>query len=200
MKRLILVAAVAIACLAPKAFAQAKNFQGFSITGNWVQTNSGLEVQTKPSVTYGNSTSTNLGLQGQYNWPLGDRLLVGVGAQLLQNDMRVGNLTAIETKFGEETTTTGDVKASSQSLIFVSPGYALSNRHLIYGKLGALSGELQARLGSLTEKRAGTGVGFGIGFQSLLTENIFVQFELLSSVYSDSYKNTQTSIGVGFKF
>ena len=192
MKKILIATATAATLFAPQAFAQAKSFEGFSITGNAVATRSTFEVSTATLNGTASSNSTNFGLQGQYAWALSEKFVFGVGAQLGVGDVKVGTLTSSGSDI--------DIVGKSWNSAYVAPGYAVSDTFLVYGKLAALSGELEARAGALTAKASGTGAGFGIGVQSLLTKNIFIQAEAASNIYSDKYKNTQLSLGVGYKF
>lgn len=197
MKKLLIATAVAATFFAPQAFAQAKNFQGFSVAGNLIFTNSTADIT---STTYNGSatgTSTNLALQGQYTWALSDQFVVSLGAQLGLGDVKAGTFSG----------TTVDIKGKNWNSVYVAPGYAVSDTVLVYGKLAALSGDTETSTGG---KNSGDGIGFGLGVQSLLTKNVFIQGEFLSNTYTDKnftlnnevdkYKNTQLSIGIGYKF
>jgi outer membrane immunogenic protein len=196
MKKLLIATAVAASCFASQAFAQAQNFEGFSIAGNLVITDSKAEVTSTIYNGSASDVSTNLGLQGQYTWALGDKFVLGLGAQLGLGDLGVGTLSG----------TTADLKGKNWSSFYVAPGYAVSNTLLVYGKLAALAVDIEA---------AGTkvpfdGIGYGLGVQSYLNKNMFVQGEFMVNDYTDEkfplfnevdkYKNTQLSIGIGYKF
>jgi outer membrane immunogenic protein len=200
MKKLLIATAVAATLFAPQAFAQAKKFEGFSVAGNLVVTNSTFDTNSTGLVGSATATSTNLALQGQYAWALNEKFVLGVGAQLGLGDVKSGTISG----------STIDIKGKNWNSIYVAPGYVVSDTLLVYGKLAALTGDLEASAGAANAKSSGDGIGFGIGVQSFLTKNVFIQGELMSNTYSekkftlnnevDKYKNTQFSVGVGYKF
>lgn len=184
MKKVILAAVVAASFAAPQAFAQAKNFEGFSVAG-------GLNVATtkwEKSSSELSGTSTNGLLEAQYAAALGDKFVLAAGANLGLGDLKVGTGGA------------GEIKVKEMSSFFVKPGYAVSNDVLVYGKLAAVSatGEDSSAKISLS------GTGYGFGVQVLSGKNVYYQAEFLQTKFDEKIGNkfsgSAVSFGIGYKF
>jgi opacity protein-like surface antigen len=74
MKKILIAAIAAAAFAAPQAFAQANNFEGFSLGASLNANNTKYEGLATATGFYqaenASSTSTNIGLQGQYTFAL----------------------------------------------------------------------------------------------------------------------------------
>jgi outer membrane immunogenic protein len=193
MKKILIAAAVTATLMSSQAFAQAKNFEGFSVGLNidWMKvkpTNSNIAVDEE--------SSANLGLQGQYNFALSDQFVLGLGATY--------ELT--KPKAGTAPSTNVSSKATSVSSFYVAPGFAVNDTILIYGKVASLAATVDYSDTSTTNSFSG--LGYGIGVQNLLTKNLLIQAEVLSSKYDDKTVGgvtlggtvTTLSVGVGYKF
>ena len=196
MKKMIAAVAVAACVFAPQAFAQAKNFEGFSVGVNadWVNATSGY-TSTSGAVTESVSDSSlNLGIQAQYNIAMGQQFVLGLGAMYELTKSKAGT-------YASGTA----IKAKNNYTVFIAPGYAISNTTLIYGKVSSI--------GTTSECEGCTdttfsGYGVGVGFQSLLDKNWYLQGEAMANKYDDKVGNGATnnakttilSFGVGYKF
>ncbi|MFZ3218996.1 MAG: outer membrane beta-barrel protein [Rhodoferax sp.] len=189
MKKLMLATALIAAVAAPQAFAQAKNFEGFSVFGGLNAANSKIEA----TGTNATSSSTNVTLQAQYAWALGEQFVLGVGAAAGVGDLTFAAGLA------------GDIKLKDNAAVFIAPGFAVSNSTLVYGKLASTSGTVYDNSGSLSV----TGVGYGIGAQFKSGNNLYYQVEFLQNNFADKANNAGTifktstgglSFGVGYKF
>ena len=189
MKKIMLATALIAAFAAPQAFAQAKNFEGFSVFGGLNVANSKIENNTTSSAT---STSTNVTLQAQYAWALGDQFVLGVGAAAGAGDLTFAAGLA------------GDIKLKDNAAVFIAPGFAVSNSTLVYGKIASTSGTVYDNSGSFSV----TGVGYGIGAQFKSGNNLYYQVEFLQNNFADKDYGGKTwktstgglSFGVGYKF
>lgn len=190
MKKIIAVAAVAATTLfAAPAFAQAKNFEGFSVGMNldWINANSGS------GATDSTESSTNASLQAQYNFALGSQFVLGLGATYELTKPKLGTING------------SALTGKNVYTAYVAPGFAVSNTTVVYGKLSSI--------GSTTECTGCTdltmsGYGFGVGFQTLMDKNWYFQGEAQSYKMDDKTvsgvvqtgKGTFLSFGVGYKF
>jgi len=192
MKKLILSATLAGAFFAPQAFAQANNFQGFSLGGsvNIASTKSDNSVLGSGSAT----SDTNASLWAQYTMALGTQFTLGLGAAADVGELKAG------------TWSPGvDAKLKNMTSWYVAPGYAMSNSALFYGKIAAFTTKASAT--GQTDQDL-SGYGYGIGFQNLLSKNLLMQYELMANKADEKSvgaaklngSNLVLSIGVGYKF
>jgi outer membrane immunogenic protein len=201
MKKLLIASAIVATFFAPQAFAQAKNFEGASLTANLNFANTTSDVTS--TVFNGSSTESaqNLGLQGQYNFPIGQSFVLGVGMTLGLGDLKAGTFNV--------SGTTITIKQKESYSFYIAPGMAISDTTLLYGKIAAISAKFEAT-GNSTTANTASGTGFGVGVQSFLNKNLFIQGELMQNQYADrsftaltetdKNKATVISVGVGYKF
>jgi opacity protein-like surface antigen len=202
---LIFPVAFVAALAASSAFASAKNFEGFSVGLNANQVGPQYE-RSEGGPGYGGSVTVNevtnfdLGLQLQYDFAIGDKFLFGLGGDV-RSEQTHGNTVVIGNKFA-------DAKITDSSSWYLAPGYVLSDKWLIYGKLA----ELNARLGKLKGVEF-NGHGLGIGARYALSENWQLQAEFMRNSYKDKkfpseyggsvvnkLHSTALSFGVLYKF
>ena len=199
MKKLSLIAACMVVA-APQAFAQAKNFEGFSVGLNAEMTRSTTEAS--PLSASDGSNSTGTGLQLQYSLALTDRFLLGLGATASFGTLTAGSSAALGVDF----------TTKNRSSFDITPSYALTDTTLLYGKVSALSATGVATLqGTSTEEsKSLNGVGYGLGLRTLVDKNVFLQLGYDWNKYNDVTNNAGTatlkstsnvfSLGVGYKF
>ncbi len=184
MKRLLSSVAVAAASLAaPQAFAQASNFEGFSVTGALNLNNNSAELTSKSD-----ASRSNVGVSAQYNFSIGSAFVVGLGASVGLNDFDIAS----------------DAKLQNANSLYIAPGIAIDSQTLIYGKLASVTAKAV-----ITGTSADiSGVGYGIGARYFTNKNVYFQGEYVFNKYDDkktsfgTFKN-QTgvlSLGVGYKF
>lgn len=195
MKKPIIISAIALAAVAPHAFAQSSSFQGFSagVGLNVADTTSEAIV---PGVSYkGSDTDNNFALQLQYNVALNEAFVLGLGANIGFGDLKAGSLGSV-----------GQVKVKDTYSLYLAPGYAFNSTWLGYGKLAYLNANTSAAHGGSTQ--FDNGYGYGIGVQALFTKNWFGQAEYMVNQYNDkSYLNETDklksgvySVTAGYKF
>lgn len=193
MKKLLIATAVATTLFAPQAFAQAKNFEGWSLGANVQNTKTTTEVTTGNLRGTSDGASSNLALQGGYAWALGDSFVLGLNLALGFGENKAGTAIDGTTEFTTKTRATWSLE----------PGFAVSNSVLIYGKLTA-NGAMNVTTNN-TDKTI-TGNGFGLGVRYLVNKNFYVQGAYDSvGEYTGAYTNvkqssTAFSLGVGYKF
>lgn len=183
MKKLLIASAIIATFAAPQAFAQAKNFEGFSVIAAVNANNNSAELANKVD-----ASRANIGVTAQYDFTIGSAFVLGLGASLGLNDIDIAS----------------NAKLQNANSIFIAPGIAVSNQTLIYGKIASVTAK--ADLSGTSADISG--VGYGIGARYFSSKNVFFQGEYVFNKYDDkktavgTFKN-QTgvlSIGVGYKF
>lgn len=193
MKKTIL----ALACTAlatPLVFAQAKNFEGLSLSASLANTKTTFDDSTN-AVSY-DGTTTGIDFNAKYNWALGQEFVLGVGLTLGSGNNKAG------------TTATGaDITTKNRYALEFTPGFTVSKDVLVYGKVAAIGGTVDVSgIGS----ENGTGVGYGLGVRGMFDKNMFWQVgydlnqyaEKTSTTFNSTYKAKSSvfSLGVGYKF
>lgn len=190
MKKILIAATIAAAFAAPQAFAQAKNFEGFSVSAGTFTVSNSYTGTSGNNISTGSATDTTLGLQGQYAWALGNSFVLAAGLQ---------------SSIGELKADAGTGKIKNVTLAYVAPGFAVSNTVLLYGKLGAESYDFSNANGSYSN----TATAYGVGVQVFFNKNVFFQGEVITSKPADTNFNgwnvttdkvTATTLSVGYKF
>lgn len=194
MKKTIL----ALACTAlatPLVFAQAKNFEGFSIGANIANTKTTVE-DTSPGGSSIDGTTTGLELNAQYNWALGQEFVLGVGVTMGTGNNKAGTVPGV-----------GDVTTKSRYSLEFTPGFAISKDILIYGKIASLSGTVEL---DTVGSESISGVGYGLGVRGMVDKNMFWQVGYDLNQYAEKTstnfgttvkgKSNVFSLGMGYKF
>jgi outer membrane immunogenic protein len=190
MKKLLIATAIAAASVTPQAFAQAKNFEGFSLSAGVMSLTSSYTGTSGALVSTGGATDTNLALQGQYSWALGDSFVLAAGVQAGVGDFKADSASG---------------KIKNVVSAYIAPGIAVSNNVLVYGKLASVNYDFSNVNGGYSN----SGAGYGLGVQVLFGKNAFFQAEYLSVKPADttfngwavSAGNTGvTTLAVGYKF
>lgn len=195
-KLLIAAAAAAVTLAAPQAFAQAKNFEGFSVQGGLNAAASTFEQITKSSGASASATSSssNFQLQADYTFAVTEKVTVGVGATVGLGDL----------VFGRWASSGAEIKLKNTNALYVAPGFAISDTALVYGKIASVSGTAYDNSGSLDIN----GMGYGLGARFLSGKNIYYQVEFMQNQYSDKdlttvtdkFKTSVFNVGIGYKF
>lgn len=195
MKKTILLAAV-IAATAPQAFAQAKNFEGFSLGANLTVAKTTTDVTVGGATLSDSGTSTNLDVQLQYSFALAPQFVLGVGATIGTGNNKSGTVGG------------NDLSIKDRASFDIIPGYVLSDSTLLYGKVSALSatGVADGAGGSSTSL---SGIGYGLGVRSMIDKNMFFLVGYDWNRYDEKTVNgggafkpkaDVFSLGVGYKF
>jgi outer membrane immunogenic protein len=194
MKKLVL-AAFCLVFASAQVFAQAKNFEGFSLIANVQSSRTNVDLSSGASDS---GTSTGLGLQGQYTFALNNQYVLGVGVALGLNNRNASSASG--------TVGLDGYTRNNTSFEFM-PGIALSNTTLLFGKISATTGTFTAD--STGAPSLGlTGLGYGIGVKYLIDKNVFWQVSYDLNRFNDStnagvtytIKPTIFSLGVGYNF
>jgi outer membrane immunogenic protein len=202
MKKLLIAAAIAATTFAPQAFAQAKNFEGFSLGVNVNATSSDSDLRNSAGfVKMTGQTSANGSLQAQYNLPLSDSFVLGFGGTYEFGDIDLGS---IGSSFSG--------KRKDAYSVYVAPGFAVAENWLVYGKVASINAKFESTgLAVFAGSTTASGVGYGLGVQTLLGKNVYLQAEYMQNKYDDqTVRTTLTtqvkaeartfSFGIGYKF
>ena len=202
MKKLLIASAIVATFVTPQAFAQAKNFEGFSVGVNVNSTASDTDISNSGGfVKATGQTSSNGSLQAQYNLALGSSFVLGFGGTYEFGDIELGSSGALFSG-----------KRKSASSVYVAPGFALDDGWLIYGKIASITAKFETTGAAIfTGKADANGIGYGLGIQKLLNKNVYLQAEYMQNKYNDqtivTSLTTQAkaeartfSFGVGYKF
>ena len=203
MKKLLIAAAIAASFIAPHAFAQSKNFEGFSIAGNLNLISATTEMSlNEQSINGVGQQSTNASLQAAYSFAASDVVLLSVGGTYNLADVDAGTI-----KSGVNTAT---VKLQNGTSIYFEPGYVLSEKTLGYAKVSYNTGTVKGEEGTASVTKDISGTGFGFGVRTLLSKNLYLQVEA-NRIQFDSarfsgdttdFKSSATvgTVGIGYKF
>lgn len=201
MKTFLRIATIAISTgCASAAFAQAKNFEGFSVALNANATSTSVSRQVH---TGGGSDGSGPGsyasLQAQYAIALSNTFVLGVGATAALGSYSLGNI---------YTNTNMDLTQKQQVSVDLLPGYAVSDSTLVYGRLSYYDARSASSGQFGGEEYSTTGKSYGIGGRMMIDKNLFWQVEYSRNVSNDLTTSLSTmkattsvlSLGVGYKF
>ncbi len=199
MKKTLLAAAVLCTCFASQAFAQDKNFEGFSVGINANSVRTSTDASGATFTASASKTSSNASLQANYGFALSDSFVLGVGATVGLGDLDAGSTTVLGLPVS--------LKSKNLYAINVEPGYLVSNTTVAYAKIAyqSMKGEVQMTGGGTQDFH---GTGYGLGVRTMLDKNLYLQFEAsqvdynAASISGVSYRPKQTtaSIGIGYRF
>lgn len=192
MKRIVLIAASAVLAT-PLAFAQAKNFEGFSLALTADSSRSTAEVVGTASDS---STAGGAGLEAQYSIPMGNQFVLGLGVNYRAGSRSAGTVGG--TNFSIKDAAAFDIV----------PGFAVSDSLLVYGKVSGLSASAIGNTGGTESSESISGIGYGLGVRSFIDKNMFFQVGYDANIYDNktkagvTYKNSSNvfSLGFGYKF
>jgi opacity protein-like surface antigen len=194
--RLLACVGVAVTCLlSSQAFAQAKNFEGFSI---------GLNAS--------NSSAASKDSDGKYK---GSTILTSIDfgyTQAFSEQATLGVVATIDldkTKSGSYDVGY-DIRGKNHFSINFQPGYAISKDVLVYGNLGVHQITMSITNDNIGKKTF-TGYGYGLGAQIAINKSLYVKAEVQqvnyqqknsSNVDGDDLKPLTTLgiVGVGYRF
>ena len=177
-----LVGMCAMATLTSSAFAQAQNFEGFSVyasTGynswksglsNYITGGDTVTGATFDSVE-GGGTPLFLGLE--YTLPIDKEFTLGISWESDMLDGKADTGVANDVSGAKLRDYTHVVKSGAYQ-ISLKPGFVMAPNTLLYGKLGYYS--LTSSIGEVGETPdsfTSTGYGLGVGVKQMLSKNIF---------------------------
>lgn len=189
MKKHFVVACLALA--APLAFAQAKNFEGFTLGANIASTKTTFDATTLGS---SDGNTAGLELQLQYNFALSPQFVLGVGMSFGATENKAGTVSGV------------DYSLKNRSALEFTPGFVVSDSLMVFGKIASLNASGVDSLGGSATQ---TGIGYGLGVRGLVDKNIYWQVGYDLNTYGEKttaggvpykFKSNAFSAGVGYKF
>ncbi len=201
MKKFFIIAAISSAALAPQAFAQGRNFEGFSVGINASSSSVSTEATgTGISGKFGDG-SENFSLQAAYGVSMGGNGVLGLGGTYTLADFNAGNISSGATAV--------KLKGKDMYSLYVEPGFLVSPSTLIFAKAAYLSMKGETSLeGGTGGSENFDGLGYGAGIRMSFGKTAFWQFELTQSDYNSKNVSALSlkpssfnrTIGVGFRF
>jgi len=191
--RLLACVGVAVTCLlSSQAFAQAKNFEGFSI---------GLNAS--------NSSAASKDSDGKYK---GSTILTSIDfgyTQAFSEQATLGVVATIDldkTKSGSYDVGY-DIRGKNHFSINFQPGYAISKDVLVYGNLGVHQITMSITNDNIGKKTF-TGYGYGLGAQISINKQVYLKLEAQQVEYQKEnwsgndvkVSTTLGTVGVGYRF
>lgn len=177
-----LLSVCAMVTLTSSAFAQAQNFEGFSVyasTGynSWKSGASNFALNGVPNtgVTFDSvesgATPLNLGLE--YTYPIDKEFTVGISWETNMLGGKSGTGGTYLNGVNQDVAVTGIAKSGSYQLS-LTPGVVIAPNTLLYGKVGYYSLSNDYTLGGgQIQSFTSTGYGLGAGIKQMLSKNIF---------------------------
>ena len=228
MNKKTLTLLVAAAFAAP-TLASAKDFTGFGAAVELQLKSTGsqyTESFTEPGV-YSDSSSEDLGGKQDvigavnlwYGFNVTPTVVLQIGGTYDLGKTEAGGYAYSDTDGDWESF---EVKESNHYSLYLAPGYRVTPKTLVYGKIAYHSMKLKESYsdssgGSDSSSESFRGLGLGAGVSTMLTNNIFLYAEAQhvmykektvfsatfgSGTYSEKVKPTSTigSIGIGYNF
>ena len=188
MKKNIVVAAlIAGSFVSISAFAQGKNFEGFSVALNANSASSNTERNTAGLIENFGDSPQNFILQAAYGVPMGSNGIFGMGGTYTLADFNAG-----------------PIKGKDRYSLYLEPGLMVDGSTLIYVKASYVNMKGEAAPGNANFD----GLGYGAGLRMAFGKNTFWQLEFTQSDFNSKdiggigYKPTSfnRTLGIGYRF
>jgi len=202
MKKLLLVSTLAAAAaFSNTAFAQAKNFEGFTAGVN-VSSVGGTSTISGDGAKFDYGQQSFVpGVELGYNFAASKDVVLGLTATYDFADSKLGQESF--DNFGS-----GTIKGQNRYSINFKPGFVVTPSTMIYATVGYNS--MTAKVTALDQSKSGTvsGVGYGAGISVMVNTNIFVKAEFQQVNFNSinlggpsiTPNLTVGTIGIGYKF
>lgn len=201
MKKILIATAVAATLFTPHVFAQARNFEGFSLGLNLNAASASSEISGVGFFNKNGDTTTTGAIQAAYGFPVGDAFVFGIGASYDFGDLKVGSTSASGTSY--------ELKGKDRYSVYFEPGLLIANSSMVYAKIGyqGMKGEINFSTGQSSSDDY-FGAGYGAGIRTMVNKNVYVQAEFVQMYFDEKTQNgvrtkpsaTVGTIGVGYKF
>lgn len=207
MKKIIATSGILVAiAFSGSAFAQAKNFEGFTVgvnvssVGASAKVNGTDENGAAVSETAGQQSFVP-GIELGYNFAATDSVILGFTA----------TYDFTKTKFFDVSDADGFDSTYGQNRYSVNfkPGYVIAPNVMLYATVGYNSITLKSSgSGAPDISKRLNGIGYGAGISVMLNKNVFAKAEVQQVSYNslssgdDTAKSSTTigTIGIGYKF
>lgn len=194
---ILLTTATAAALFSSAVYAQAKSFQGWSMSINAESAN----TTTSPvNAASQNANSSSLGLQPQYTWALGNNVVLGAGITIGMGDNKAGTLSGGTT----------DTALRARLVFDLQPGYAFSDSLLGYLKLSSAGATYELNTpGQAAQSTIVSGASYGIGMRAMVGSGMYVQAGydtvrydrvMASALWNMGVDAKVFTLGLGMKF
>ena len=172
----VLVFSLITAAFAVPAFAQTTKFEGYSVamSAAVLDGNINLQQTDTPSVSFGR-TRVSTALDVAYSKAVNSNWVLGFGASAALDDPGIVDVVMLSGKL------------KGQKSLYVQPAYVLTSSTAVYAKVAYNSANIEIGAGmnpgseSISNSIHGTGLGLGI--KSFLSDNMFVQVEMMNTNY-----------------
>ena len=203
----ILGTSLLVTCLTTTSlFAQAKNFQGFSLALGASATSGKSELEGKLYSFEGTSASfdkSNIipSVDLSYAIQSTDKFFISLG---ISRDFKKTNLG--QQYFDQfEDNTTLENKLKSHYAMYVQPSYLISNTSAVFGKISYNKAKIESaatgETGTVTtevQSKSTHGYGYGLGIKTLINSNFYIQVEAERVNYkSKSFDPNSSATGWG---
>ena len=200
MKIKLLVASM-MTVVATGAFAQAKNFEGFTAGVNVSSVGGTSTLSTSAGTIDFGQQSVVPGVELGYNYAATQSVVLGLTATYDFVDSKLGQA-------GNEDVGSLNFKAQNRMSVNFKPGFVVTPSTLLYATVGYNSMSAKAALNGESESKTLSGIGYGLGVAVMVDKNVFVKAEVQQVNYgkwNDSGLSIQPNltvgtIGVGYKF
>jgi opacity protein-like surface antigen len=215
MKKTILAAAALMAAgFSTNVLAQAKNFEGFSLSASTGYATWKNAASYTPSTYSGSDATTSavpLYVGGEYTWALNDKYTLAFGAEVNllksseQNQILYGNSVYADAN---------NVKATSYNHVHIKPGMVVGKNDLVYLKLAYFNVGFESVAASdgVKDSWSNSGYSYGVGYRTEISKSIYAFGEINSlnaaskdRVYpgitiNDKVNGTNFLVGLGYRF
>jgi hypothetical protein len=193
-RKVICIGAFVAAFSGSQAFAQAMNFEGFSIAAGLNIANTTFSREYNGANGHSvNGTQANAVIQAQYDYAASEQFVMGFGATADSGKL----------PFGSWQPSNIVIQMKDRYSVYVAPGYALNDSTLLYGKLAYISA-------TVSDPRACElpGTGYGIGIKVLGGTHLIYQAEFSGADYAkreyidakDTFDLKVLTLSIGYKF
>jgi outer membrane immunogenic protein len=202
MKKQLLIAS-AFALASTGAFAQAKNFEGFTAGVNVSSVGGTLKLTDSVlgSINMGQQ-SIVAGAELGYNFAASKEVVLGLTATYDFVSSNLGQANALGDGF--------NFKGQNRYSINFKPGYVITPSTMVYATVGYNSmGVKGTASNGASDTTTLTGIGYGLGLAVMASKNVFVKAEVQQVNFGSKDTGGGTSlqpnltigtIGVGYKF
>jgi len=213
---------LAIACLlaTSNAFSQTSNFTGPSLAlyASHVDAKNDIEEVTGLYANKNTTTKKNNlipGVDFNYGFAIENNFVIGLGATYDLSKTKTGEATRSFDSVGDAVTIITNNELKDHYSLYIQPTYVINKDSAMFAKLGKHFAKANyswtASDGtSFSNSSNIEGWGYGLGFKNFLSDNLFVQGEVVVVDYRENkfadgavlYKpeTTNATISVGYKF
>ncbi len=201
MKKLLAISTLAAAAaFSNTAFAQAKNFEGFTAGVN-VSSVGGTTTQSGEGATldFGQQSFVP-GVELGYNYAASNDVVLGLTATYDFADSKLGQINDEEGQI--------NFKGQNRMSINFKPGFVVTPNTMVYATVGYNSMKTKATIDSYSGSKTLNGIGYGLGISTMVNKNVFIKAEV-QQINFDSWTQdglsvkpnlTVGTVGIGYKF